>query len=66
MQLFAPMPLIHFRAREAIKTAARGLYCCPMYLYPLRTGTRERPSFMSYVELESARATRSSADWCIR
>lgn len=53
MQLYAPMPIIHFRPREAVKTPARGMYRCPLYLYPLRTGTRERPSFMTFVELKS-------------
>ena len=33
--------------------AQRGMYRCPLYLYPLRTGTRERPSFMTTVELKS-------------
>ena len=27
-----------------------------MYLYPIRTGSRERPSFMIMVELESGSA----------
>ena len=32
------------------------MYRCPMYLYPLRTGTRERPSFMIPVDLKAGAA----------
>lgn len=53
MQLFAPMPVIHFKPREVQKSTTRGIYKCPMYLYPVRTGTRERPSFMQMVDLRS-------------
>jgi dynein heavy chain, axonemal len=60
MQLFSDMPVIHFKPVEGKKglsaAAARAVgapYRSPMYLYPVRTGTRERPSFMGVVELKS-------------
>jgi len=30
-----------------------GIYPCPAYYYPVRTGTRERPSFIVAVDLKS-------------
>jgi dynein heavy chain len=41
---------------ENKKKAAKGVYSCPLYLYPVRTGTRERPSFMTHVDLRSGGA----------
>ncbi len=52
MQLFAPLPVIHFKPIEARRERTRGIYKAPMYLYPVRTGTRERPSFMGMVDLK--------------
>ena len=54
MQLFAPMPIVHFKPIEARRERTRGIYKCPMYLYPVRTGTRERPSYMGVVDLKCA------------
>ena len=54
MQLFSTMPIIHFKPVEQVKNKpTRGIYRSPMYLYPHRTGSRERPSFMGVVELAS-------------
>jgi dynein heavy chain len=53
MQLFSPMPIVHFKPRESVKAGVKGMYKCPMYLYPVRTGTRERPSFMIPMDLKS-------------
>ncbi|RLN98547.1 hypothetical protein BBJ28_00021151, partial [Nothophytophthora sp. Chile5] len=53
MELHCSMPILHFRPVEAKKKAAKGLYSCPLYMYPLRTGTRERPSFMIAVDLKA-------------
>ena len=54
MQLFDFLPLIHFNPIESRKgAAAKGIYRSPMYLYPHRTGSRERPSFMGVIELKS-------------
>jgi dynein heavy chain len=52
MELYCAMPIIHFKPVENRKRS-KGLYNCPMYLYPIRTGTRERPSFMVDVDLRS-------------
>jgi len=53
MQLYSPMPIVHFKPVQRKKAAADGIYQCPLYLYPVRTGTRERPSFMYWVDLRS-------------
>ncbi|KAF4323742.1 hypothetical protein BBO99_00000832 [Phytophthora kernoviae] len=53
MELHCSMPILHFRPVEAKKKSAKGLYSCPLYMYPLRTGTRERPSFMITVDLKA-------------
>ena len=53
LELIANMPLVHFQPSEGKKKSGKGLYVCPLYLYPVRTGTRERPSFMLPVELKS-------------
>lgn len=64
MELIVPMPIIHFRPVENKKKSSRGVYSCPVYLYPVRTGTRERPSFMGSVDL---RAGEAEADhWIMR
>ena len=56
MELIYSMPIIHFKPVEAKKSKAKGMYACPLYLYPLRTGSRERPSFMLPLELKSGTA----------
>jgi dynein heavy chain len=53
MVLISNMPVIHFKPVENKKKLSKALYTCPMYLYPIRTGTRERPSFMVSVELKA-------------
>jgi len=53
MQLFAPMPVIHFKPVAKKKNVTDGIYSCPLYYYPIRTGTREKPSFMIWVDLKS-------------
>jgi len=56
MELVYSMPMIHFKPVEAKKSKAKGIYACPLYLYPLRTGSRERPSFMLNIDLKSGAA----------
>lgn len=64
MELIVPMPIIHFKPVESKKKSSRGVYNCPLYLYPVRTGTRERPSYMGSVDL---RAGAADADaWIMR
>ena len=53
MELVYSMPIIHFKPTEAKKSKAKGMYACPLYLYPLRTGSRERPSWMLNIEIKS-------------
>ena len=53
MELIYPMPIIHFKPIENKKSVKKGVYICPLYLYPLRTGSRERPSFMLALELKA-------------
>ena len=57
MQLATPLPLLHFvptlRERHRRCTDA---YACPMYVYPVRTGTRERPSMVCMIDLPSGAA----------
>jgi dynein heavy chain len=53
MELYCPMPIVHFKPAESKKKQGKGVYVCPLYMYPVRTGTRERPSFMIPVELKS-------------
>jgi len=56
MELIYSMPIIHFKPVEAKKTKAKGMYQCPLYLYPLRTGSRERPSWMLNIDVKSGNA----------
>ena len=53
LELIAHMPVVHFKPVDNKKKVSRGLYVCPLYLYPIRTGTRERPSFMIAVEVKA-------------
>lgn len=49
---------------ENKKKTQKGIYVCPLYLYPVRTGTRERPSFMINVDLRSGSA--DADHWIMR
>lgn len=53
MELIVPMPIMLFKPVENKKKMAKGIYSCPLYIYPTRTGTRERPSFMINVDIKS-------------
>jgi dynein heavy chain len=54
MELIVPMPIIHFRPkRREGKLKMKGQYSCPLYMYPVRTGTRERPSFVIGVDVST-------------
>ncbi|KAI5057584.1 hypothetical protein GOP47_0027599 [Adiantum capillus-veneris] len=53
MELIVPMPIMHFKPMVSKKKPTKGIYMCPLYLYPIRTGSRERPSFLLYVTLKS-------------
>lgn len=64
MELVCPMPIIQFKPVENKKKGSKGLHATPMYLYPVRTGSRERPSFMIEVDLKSG--LRDSQFWTKR
>ncbi|CAH0554837.1 unnamed protein product [Brassicogethes aeneus] len=53
MQLVSPMPLINFKPMEVLKKKTRGLYQCPCYYFPIRTGVQFRPAFVVAVDLKS-------------
>eukprot|EP00163_Fabomonas_tropica_P002875 TRINITY_DN1232_c0_g1_i1.p1 TRINITY_DN1232_c0_g1~~TRINITY_DN1232_c0_g1_i1.p1 ORF type:complete len:4516 (+),score=1594.38 TRINITY_DN1232_c0_g1_i1:127-13674(+) len=53
MELVCPLPMILFKPVEQRKKTSKGVYSCPCYYYPIRTGTRERPSFMLAIDLKS-------------
>lgn len=53
MELVVHMPILLFKPVENKKRIQKGIYLCPLYMYPLRTGSRERPSFMINVDLKS-------------
>jgi len=57
MELIVSMPIIHFRPkRREARVKLTGVYSAPMYMYPVRTGTRERPSFVLAVDLPTGSA----------
>ncbi len=64
MELIVPMPILLFKPVENKKKTQKGIYVCPLYLYPVRTGTRERPSFMIFVDLRSGSA--DADHWIMR
>lgn len=55
MKLHDTMPIIHFKPvfYEGKAKAKKGqnFYSCPTYMYPIRTGVRERPSYQFNVML---------------
>uniref|UniRef100_A0A7S1ZPA3 Dynein heavy chain C-terminal domain-containing protein n=1 Tax=Ditylum brightwellii TaxID=49249 RepID=A0A7S1ZPA3_9STRA len=57
MELMSQMPILHFKPVEGKKKINRNMYECPLYMYPVRTGTRERPSFVISVDLKSGNQT---------
>ena len=58
MELIVKMPVVHFKPTERKREKTNGsskstTYQCPLYMYPVRTGTRERPSFITMIELDA-------------
>jgi dynein heavy chain len=55
MKLYYNMPIIHFKPviTEGKSKPKKGVnfYNCPTYVYPVRTGVREKPSYMFTVQL---------------
>uniref|UniRef100_A0A7S1IC30 Dynein heavy chain n=1 Tax=Eutreptiella gymnastica TaxID=73025 RepID=A0A7S1IC30_9EUGL len=64
MELISQMPLVHFKPVEVKKKAAKGMYVAPLYMYPIRTGSRERPSFVVGVDLPTG--AYDPAEWVKR
>ena len=52
MQLVVSMPTILFKPVENKKKSTKGLYVCPCYYYPNRSGIG-RPSFIVAVDLKT-------------
>lgn len=59
MELICKMPVIHFRPVENLKRKSKGMYQCPSYYYPIRSG-----SFVIAIDLKSG--GRESAFWTKR
>ena len=53
MELTSPMPIVHFLPKETSRRKKKDMYACPLYLYPRRTGSRERPSYMLSLDLST-------------
>lgn len=58
MELVSPMPVIHFKPVEQLKKKTKGIYPCPTYYYPQRSG-----SFVIAVDLKSGN---EKADYWIK
>jgi len=55
MELISHMPIMHFKPVEGKRKIAKGFYNCPMYMYPVRSGSRERPSYVAAVDLRGGK-----------
>ena len=64
MELTSLMPVVHFKPTDSKKKSSKNTYACPVYMYPVRTGSRERPSYVITVELKAG--TKSSEFWVKR
>ncbi|GAB5364245.1 hypothetical protein AAMO2058_000953100 [Amorphochlora amoebiformis] len=60
MQLYCEMPIIHFKPVDGKKAKDKGMYACPVYRYPIRTGPRENPSYVISVKLRLPPVTTNS------
>ena len=65
MELSTPLPLIHFIPVEKKKSSkqVKGMYTCPLYYYAVRSGSRERPSFIVALEFKTGQ---KEADFFIK
>ena len=55
MELISNMPIIHFKPVEGKRRVAKTYYTCPLYMYPFRSGSRERPSYVTSVEIKGGK-----------
>jgi dynein heavy chain len=51
MELFVPMPVIHFKPIPKRTKALQNVYECPTYYYPIRKGSVSKDSFMFMIDL---------------
>jgi dynein heavy chain len=40
LELITPLPPVHFKPVESRRKTGKGLYTCPLYYYPIRSGSR--------------------------
>lgn len=52
MQLYVKMPVLHFKPIQKRTRALQGVYKCPVYYYPIRSGSVDRDSFIQYIDLK--------------
>lgn len=52
MQFLCQMPIIHLKPCSRKRQPSEPAYLCPVYLYPCRRGTPERPSIVTMQELK--------------
>jgi dynein heavy chain len=64
MLMQSQMPIIHFKPIEMRKRSKDEMYHCPIYAYPLRAGTPQRPSYVLTVDLH--RGNKSADHWTKR
>ncbi|GMH50243.1 hypothetical protein TrRE_jg3287 [Triparma retinervis] len=57
MELTSSMPVVHFKPSDGKKKSNKNSYNCPVYMYPVRTGSRERPSYVITVDLKCGTKT---------
>jgi len=53
MELYCPMPVLHFKPIQKRAKPPQNVYECPCYYYPTRAGTVSKDSFMLKVDLKS-------------
>ena len=64
MELYAAMPLVHFKPVEGRKKASKGLHATPLYQYPVRRAWKGQDTMLGEVELKSG--GKDSSFWCKR
>ena len=65
MELTVEMPVLWFRpVEQRRRSGPKRHYSCPVYLTALRSGTRERPSFLTHIDLKPG--TRTPDHWILR
>ncbi|KAJ8670781.1 hypothetical protein QAD02_002040 [Eretmocerus hayati] len=63
-QLVYNVPVIHFKLTEPTRKKTNGMYSCPCYYYPQRSGDEGRPAFVVTVDLNAG--AESAAFWTKR